>query len=102
MFAQQGGVFNRSHYEELLIVRVHPRLLEPQQLPPGIIETASGRSVGRRSGRMGVIWPATAPGRANSALHVSPHTCSSNVQRERFMARLEHQHHEFSLRDLEE
>ncbi|MGF1554272.1 MAG: PPK2 family polyphosphate kinase [Paracoccaceae bacterium] len=28
------GVFNRSHYEEVLIVRVHPRFLEAQNLPP--------------------------------------------------------------------
>ena len=27
------GVFNRSHYEEVLIVRVHPRILESQRLP---------------------------------------------------------------------
>ena len=28
------GVFNRSYYEEVLIVRVHPELLEKQHLPP--------------------------------------------------------------------
>src|SRR5271166_533538 len=28
------GIFNRSHYEEVLVVRVHPHLLERQQLPP--------------------------------------------------------------------
>ena len=27
------GVFNRSHYEEVLIVRVHPEILESQKLP---------------------------------------------------------------------
>jgi len=27
------GIFNRSYYEEVLIVRVHPELLEPQRLP---------------------------------------------------------------------
>lgn len=30
------GVFNRSYYEEVLVVRVHPELLEHQHLPPGI------------------------------------------------------------------
>jgi len=30
----QIGIFNRSHYEEVLVVRVHPHLLERQQLPP--------------------------------------------------------------------
>jgi PPK2 family polyphosphate:nucleotide phosphotransferase len=27
------GIFNRSYYEEVLIVRVHPEYLEPQKLP---------------------------------------------------------------------
>jgi PPK2 family polyphosphate:nucleotide phosphotransferase len=27
------GIFNRSYYEEVLVVRVHPELLVPQQLP---------------------------------------------------------------------
>jgi len=29
------GIFNRSYYEEVLVVRVHPNLLEKQNLPPG-------------------------------------------------------------------
>ena len=28
------GIFNRSHYEEVLAVRVHPEFLDRQQLPP--------------------------------------------------------------------
>ena len=28
------GIFNRSHYEEVLVVRVHPENLERQRLPP--------------------------------------------------------------------
>ena len=28
------GIFNRSHYEEVLVVRVHPEFLERQHLPP--------------------------------------------------------------------
>jgi PPK2 family polyphosphate:nucleotide phosphotransferase len=31
------GIFNRSHYEEVLVVRVHPDMLERQKLPPGAI-----------------------------------------------------------------
>ena len=30
------GIFNRSHYEEVLIVRVHPQILESQQLPDSV------------------------------------------------------------------
>jgi PPK2 family polyphosphate:nucleotide phosphotransferase len=29
------GIFNRSYYEEVLVVRVHPELLERQKLPTG-------------------------------------------------------------------
>ena len=28
------GIFNRSHYEEVLVVRVHPQILHAQKLPP--------------------------------------------------------------------
>ena len=28
------GIFNRSHYEEVLVVRVHPDILDRQHLPP--------------------------------------------------------------------
>jgi PPK2 family polyphosphate:nucleotide phosphotransferase len=30
------GIFNRSYYEEVLIVRVHPELLAAQKLPPDV------------------------------------------------------------------
>jgi PPK2 family polyphosphate:nucleotide phosphotransferase len=29
------GIFNRSYYEEVLVVKVHPAILENQRLPPG-------------------------------------------------------------------
>ncbi|HEY7208224.1 MAG TPA: PPK2 family polyphosphate kinase [Gaiellaceae bacterium] len=31
----QIGIFNRSHYEEVVALKVHPEWLEPQRLPPG-------------------------------------------------------------------
>ncbi|MGE0715774.1 MAG: polyphosphate kinase 2 family protein [Alphaproteobacteria bacterium] len=31
------GIFNRSYYEEVLVVRVHPELLQRQKLPPGLV-----------------------------------------------------------------
>jgi PPK2 family polyphosphate:nucleotide phosphotransferase len=37
----QIGIFNRSHYEEVLIVRTHPELLRSQQLP----DDGGGKSV---------------------------------------------------------
>ncbi|HOB59592.1 MAG TPA: polyphosphate kinase 2 family protein [Methanoregulaceae archaeon] len=29
------GIFNRSYYEDVLVVKVHPEILDNQQLPPG-------------------------------------------------------------------
>jgi PPK2 family polyphosphate:nucleotide phosphotransferase len=31
------GIFNRSYYEETLVVRVHPEFLEKQRLPPKVV-----------------------------------------------------------------
>ena len=31
------GIFNRSQYEEVLVVRVHPEILDYQQLPAGLV-----------------------------------------------------------------
>src|SRR5467141_4598663 len=31
------GIFNRSYYEEVLVVRVHPKFLEKQKLPPRLV-----------------------------------------------------------------
>src|SRR5881409_2927432 len=33
------GIFNRSYYEEVLVVRVHARLLDAQRLPPSVVST---------------------------------------------------------------
>lgn len=35
------GIFNRSYYEEVLIVRVHPEILRQQDLPDSLIESDS-------------------------------------------------------------
>ena len=34
------GIFNRSYYEEVLVVRVHPELLKAQRIPPSLITKA--------------------------------------------------------------
>lgn len=31
------GIFNRSYYEEVLVVRVHPEILKNQRLPPSLV-----------------------------------------------------------------
>ena len=33
----QIGIFNRSYYEEVLVVRVHPELLRKQKIPPALV-----------------------------------------------------------------
>lgn len=38
------GIFNRSYYEEVLVVRVHPEFLAKQQLPP----EAKGKDIWKR------------------------------------------------------
>ena len=38
------GIFNRSYYEEVLVVRVHPEFLDRQQLPPKL----KGRDIWER------------------------------------------------------
>ncbi len=32
------GIFNRSYYEEVLVVRAHPELLQRQKLPPALVD----------------------------------------------------------------
>lgn len=44
------GVFNRSYYEEVLVVRVHPEMLERQGIDSGAVDKNSGKSVSSRSG----------------------------------------------------
>jgi len=31
------GIFNRSYYEEVLVVRVHPQILKAQKVPPSLV-----------------------------------------------------------------
>jgi PPK2 family polyphosphate:nucleotide phosphotransferase len=31
------GIFNRSYYEEVLVVRIHPQILESQKLPKSLV-----------------------------------------------------------------
>jgi len=52
------GIVNRSHYEEVLVVRVHPSLLAAERMP---LRSSSGGRVGavvRGAGRPQVVHPA--------------------------------------------
>ncbi len=46
------GIFNRSHYEEVLVVRVHPELLAAERLPP----SARGKGIWTRRFRAINDW----------------------------------------------
>jgi PPK2 family polyphosphate:nucleotide phosphotransferase len=78
------GIFNRSHYEEVLVVRVHPETLARQRLPGQVIDKdvweerfKSIRAFERHLARNGVLI-------LKFFLHLS-----KEEQRKRFLARLE-------------
>ena len=55
------GIFNRSHYEEVLVVRVHPEFLERQHLPAAAKRRrASGSAATARSTTGSATSPTTA------------------------------------------
>ena len=90
------GVFNRSHYEEVLVVRVHPELLERRGLvaDDGVWE--------RRFDEINAFERRLAANRVHVVkifLHLS-----REEQRERFLARLEEpsKHWKFSAVDVRE
>ena len=93
------GIFNRSHYEEVLIVRVHPRILAAQRLPDG------------RSGKQ--IWQERFEDIGNferylhrNGVHILKFflNISKEEQKQRFLKRLENpeKHWKFSQADIEE
>ena len=65
------GIFNRSYYEEVLVVRVHPEFLQRQQLPAGARRSARSGTTGstdiaafeRYLARNGVADPQVLPQR---------------------------------------
>jgi PPK2 family polyphosphate:nucleotide phosphotransferase len=93
------GIFNRSYYEEVLVVRVHREFLTKQKLPPELITkdiwrqrfediVAFERYLGRNGTKIVKIF-----------LHVS-----KEEQRQRFLARLEEpaKRWKFSMGDVAE
>jgi polyphosphate kinase 2 (PPK2 family) len=51
------GIFNRSHYEEVLVVRVHSQLLAAERMPGSGEKSGSG-AIGRSTTGNGT-WPTT-------------------------------------------
>ena len=93
------GIFNRSYYEEVLAVRVHPEFLAAQKLPPKLVgrkiwkeRFADIRAFESYLGRNGVVV-------RKFFLHVS-----KAEQRKRFLERLEKEkkNWKFSAGDVKE
>jgi PPK2 family polyphosphate:nucleotide phosphotransferase len=91
------GIFNRSHYEEVLVVRVLPELLERQKLPPKI----TGKDIWQH--RFSEINAFERNVVSNGTLILKFHLrLSKEEQRKRFLARLEEpaKRWKFSMSDV--
>jgi PPK2 family polyphosphate:nucleotide phosphotransferase len=93
------GIFNRSYYEEVLVVRVHPKVLESQRLPPSLVTKEIWderfediRSFERHMARSGTVI-------RKFFLHLS-----KKEQKRRFLARLDEpqKNWKFSAADIHE
>jgi PPK2 family polyphosphate:nucleotide phosphotransferase len=94
------GIFNRSYYEEVLIVRVHPEILASQRLPetgdrPGKVWKERFRSIVDLERHL----HANGTRIVKFFLHLSP-----QEQRKRFLARIEdpEKHWKLNLADMRE
>jgi len=93
------GIFNRSHYEEVLVVRVHPDMLERQNLPPA----ATGKNIWKH--RFKEICAFEHRLARNGTLVLKFHLrISKDEQRKRFLARLDEpfKRWKFSVNDVTE
>jgi PPK2 family polyphosphate:nucleotide phosphotransferase len=93
------GIFNRSHYEEVLIVRVHPEMLKRQNLPPA----ATGKNIWQH--RFKDIRAFEHRLTRNGTLVLKFHLrIAKEEQRKRFLARLDEpaKRWKFSQNDIAE
>jgi PPK2 family polyphosphate:nucleotide phosphotransferase len=93
------GIFNRSYYEEVLVVRVHPEILKSQRTPPSLVTKniwqerfEDIRTFERHMARNGTVI-------RKFFLHVS-----KKEQKRRFLARLDEpeKNWKFSAADIRE
>jgi len=78
------GIFNRSHYEEVVALKVHPEWLEAQRLPPGPRDEAFWQERYEDINAFERHLDRTGTRIVKFFLHVS-----KEVQKERFLARLD-------------
>lgn len=93
------GIFNRSYYEECLVVRVHPQILAAQKLPP----KAKGRGVWERRFREINDWERYLTDNGTRIVKLFLNV-SRDEQKERFLARIEEpeSNWKFSAADVRE
>lgn len=93
------GIFNRSYYEDVLVVKVHPELLERQKLPEG----KRGKGFWRARYEDINAFERHLVRNGTRVLKFFLHV-SKAEQKRRFLARLEdpEKHWKFSLADLSE
>jgi PPK2 family polyphosphate:nucleotide phosphotransferase len=77
------GVFNRSYYEEVLVVRVHPELLSEQRLPAEVVDDGIWRRRFEQIRNFERHLAENGTAVVKVLLRISP-----EEQRERFLARL--------------
>jgi PPK2 family polyphosphate:nucleotide phosphotransferase len=96
----QIGIFNRSHYEEVLVLRVHPPLLDAEHVPPALRD--DGKFWKRRLKDIGA-WEKYL---SNQGIVVQKFflNLSKDEQRRRFLERLEEpeKNWKFSAADINE
>jgi PPK2 family polyphosphate:nucleotide phosphotransferase len=94
------GIFNRSHYEEVLIVRVHPELLASQGLSE---ELRDDKNIWEERYRSIVDLESHLYRNATRTIKIFLHL-SREEQRQRFLARIEEpeKNWKFSLADIHE
>jgi PPK2 family polyphosphate:nucleotide phosphotransferase len=95
----QIGIFNRSHYEEVLVVRVHPELLIHENLPASAIKAG----VWKRRYREINDWERYLVDNGVRVVKLFLHL-SKEEQRRRFIARIEQpeKNWKFSIQDVKE
>jgi PPK2 family polyphosphate:nucleotide phosphotransferase len=93
------GIFNRSYYEEVLVVRVHPEILEKEKTPPSLVRK---KIWDERFEDIGCferhLW------RSGTVIRKFFLHLSKEEQKQRFLARLEHpeKNWKFSAADIRE
>ena len=94
------GIFNRSHYEEVLIVRVHPEILRSQGLPDSLLDE---KTVWKERYRSIVDMEEHLHRNGTRTLKFFLHL-SWEEQRQRFIDRIDdpEKNWKFSLADIEE